>query len=130
MIKNFETITVELSQEELNLLPIIVHSFLKHKKGNPIKAPEIIKGMQDYLERNEIKTKFSDARLRKFVNYIRVNAIIPLCSTSNGYFCSYDEETLNDQVLSLKQRAYSINKAAEGLEKFIDLKDYDPRFSK
>ena len=118
-VVNFQAFTTELSPEELELLPILVKSFLKYKEGNPIKAADIIKGMKEWLEKNQIKLKFSDARLRKFVNYIRVNGIIPLCSTSNGYFCSYDIEMLESQILSLQQRAWSINNAADGLKKFL-----------
>jgi hypothetical protein len=119
MITNFETITHELTAEELNLVPVIVHSFRFYKKDNPIKADLIVKRMNDYLQKHESNVKMTQPRLRKIVNYIRTNGIIPLIATSNGYFTSDCKETIEEQIKSLQERANSIQRCAEGLKKFI-----------
>jgi len=114
-----ETITHELTDEELNLVPVIVHSFRFYKKDNPIKAELIVKRMNEYLQKNESKVKMNGPRLRKIVNYIRTNGIIPLIATSNGYFTSDCKQTIQEQIQSLQERANSIERCATGLKKFL-----------
>jgi hypothetical protein len=85
MIDNFETITHELNEDELYLIPYLISGFEKRTVNNPIKAPDIVKAMNDHFKaKGLIKSKFSDVRLRKCVNYIRVNSLIPLIATSKG----------------------------------------------
>ena len=45
--------------------------------------------------------------------------MIPLIATSNGYYVDYSKETLEAQIKSLKERASSINRCAQGLETFL-----------
>ena len=120
-ITNFEEITPELTIEELALVPILISGFELHTEKNPIKAPEIISSLRTYLSVNKpgIKIKITEARLRKFVNHIRVNAMLPLIATSKGYYVSWDDNELRMQVKSLQERARSILNAADGLERFI-----------
>mgnify|MGYP003335692744 FL=1 len=120
MIKNFEEHTFELTDEETNFIPILIKTFETRYKNNqpPIKAPDIIRGLNDYCQRNKIDMKFSEVRLRKMVNHIRTNSLLPLIATSKGYFISYDFKIVEDQVQSLYQRAASIKKCADGLLKF------------
>ena len=119
MITNFEAITHELTAKELELIPILVKSFSTRKENCPIKSPDIIKGVNDYLVRNNRKIKMSGPRLRKCCNYIRANGLLPLIATSTGYYVSYDKEIVKEQIKSLRQRANSINRCADGLEKFV-----------
>lgn len=115
MITNFDNITSELTQQELDLIPILVKGFRKHGKGNPILARDIVKMMAHFLKANNIPTQFSEARLRKCVNYIRTNAILPLMATSNGYYTSYNADEIYSQIQSLEERANSIKRCAGGL---------------
>lgn len=119
MITNFEEVTKELTAEELAVVPLMVKGFLKHGKDNPIKAPDIVFNLNDFLRAHGIKLKMTEARLRKMCNYIRANSIIPLIATSNGYFVSEDREIIQSQIKSLNQRAYSIKQCADGLLKFL-----------
>jgi hypothetical protein len=118
MIENFETITSELNEDELYLIPYLISGFEKRTVSNPIKAPEIVKAMNLHFK-DKIKSKFSDVRLRKCVNYIRVNSLLPLIATSKGYYCSWDKKEIASQINSLEQRARSINDCANGLKKFL-----------
>ena len=118
-ITNFEEFTHELTSDEMEILPIVVHGFRNYKKENPIKAELIVTRMNDYLQKHESKVKMTQPRLRKIVNYIRTNGIIPLIATSNGYFTSDCKETIAEQIKSLQERANSIERCAEGLKKFL-----------
>lgn len=116
MIINFEEITYELNDEEKKILHLLINGFKNYTQQNPIKEPEIV---SRFNERTGLK--LSGVRLRKLVNYIRSNGLLPLVATSKGYFVSYDKEVIYSQIKSLRQRATSINNCADGLEKFIKL---------
>jgi hypothetical protein len=119
MITNFEDFTGELSDDELNILPAVIHSFRRYKKDNPIKAPEIIEGINIYLKKRGYKFKMSGPRLRKMVNFIRSNSLLPLIATSKGYFTDSCKLTIQEQIKSLEERSRSIQKCADGLKSFL-----------
>lgn len=116
MITNFEEITIELTVDELSLVPVFVRSFQKYTKDNPIKASEIVKR---WNSSKSVKIKLSEPRLRKICNYIRSNSLLPLIATSNGYYVSYDKEDIEKQVKSLNERANSIINCAKGLNRYV-----------
>jgi hypothetical protein len=118
MITNFETITEELTAKELEIIPILVSGFNRYTKENPIKSPALIKNLNEYFVKNNIKNKIDGPRLRKCCNYIRSNAMLPLVATSNGYYVSSDKEEIKKQIKSLIERANSIMNCAKGLNKF------------
>jgi len=123
MIENFEEITAELTAEEQELLPALIAGFRRHDETDPIKGSQIVIQMNIWLEMNGKKGNFSEARLRKFVNHIRSNALLPLIATSKGYFCSEDTDVLHSQIRRLQQRARSILNCADGLEYYLMLND-------
>ena len=118
-ITNLEEITYELNDEELKILPILINGFKNKKKESPIKAPEIVKRCNEYLTQTNIKVKLTEPRLRKLVNYIRTNSILPLIATSSGYYVSTDRMEIINQIESLEQRANSIARCALGLKHFL-----------
>ncbi len=119
MVTNFEEITEELTPEELRVVPYMISAFEKHKKENPIKAPEIVNSMNAFLKKYEFSVKMTGARLRKFCNHIRTNGLLPLIATKKGYYVSYDKTEIEKQVRSLCERAASIRQSADGMAKFI-----------
>lgn len=119
MIQNFESITYELTEDEMNLVPILVAGFKRHGKNDPIKAPSIVEAVNKYLQSKGMKIKMTEVRLRKIVNYIRTNGMLPLCSTSKGYYISNDPDEIRSNVQSLLERASSIRKCADGLASLI-----------
>ena len=119
MIQNFEEITIELTDEEKRLIPILIDGFKRRSKDNSIKAPDIITKINDGKERLGLKKKLSEPRLRKLCNYIRSNSLLPLIATSNGYYCSYDKTEIEAQIISLQERADAIYNSAKGLRKFL-----------
>lgn len=118
-ITNFEDITAELSDDEIRLIPLLIGGFKNRTKANPIKAPEIVNKVNDYLIDKGEKVRLSEPRLRKIVNHIRSNSLLPLIATSKGYFVSTDRMELINQIESLEQRANSIAKCALGLKSFL-----------
>ena len=119
MITNFEEHTHELTSEEKEILQLVIHGFRGYKKSSPIKAELIVKRMNVFLENNGYKIRLTQPRLRKLVNYIRSNGLLPLIATSNGYFTSDCKLTILEQIKSLQERANSIERCAQGLKKFL-----------
>jgi hypothetical protein len=119
MIKTFEEHTSELTAEEMQILHLVVNGFRHYKKTNPIKSELIVTRMNQYLQNNGYKIKMTGPRLRKMVNYIRSNGLIPLIANSQGYFTSDCKQTILEQITSLQERANSIERCAQGLKKFL-----------
>lgn len=120
MITNFEEITEDITEAEKSLVPFFVKGFATKTKENPIKAPEIVKLLNEFLKKQGIDApKITPERLRKIVNYIRVNSLLPLIATSKGYYVSEDQDEIIKQIQSLKERAAAIVGAANGLMKFV-----------
>jgi hypothetical protein len=119
MITNFEDITQDLTKEELVLLPIFVSAFANRTESNPIKSADIVDKMNAYLVSKAIDMKITGVKVRKFVNHIRSNAILPVIATSKGYYVSHDQYIIMTQMKSLNQRARSILQCVDGLANFI-----------
>lgn len=113
MITNFEKITTELTPYELECILPDVFEILKEQK-KPITAKKLLQVINDGK-----KYSLNDVRFRKMVNYIRSNSILPIISTHRGYFVSYDEKELSNQIKSLYQRSNSIQDSAFGLNKIL-----------
>lgn len=116
MITNFEEITKPLTEEEKTIL-IKIYNLLEHRsKELPIKAPDLV-----LLVRKEtyLKRKFTEPRLRKIINFIRGNGILPVIGTSRGYYCSYNTEEILKEMQSLEERSDAIQFAKNGLRIFL-----------
>lgn len=116
MITNFENITHDLTEEELLLIPVMVKSFSRYSKEYPINAPDVVAR----FNASGAKYKLTEPRLRKMVNYIRSNGLIALIATSKGYYVSNEKDEIMKQVESLRQRANSIHRCADGLQLLIN----------
>jgi hypothetical protein len=117
MIKGHENITSELTSEELWLANEMIRFFKNKTKENPVKSIQIVTGINKHYT---LKKRFTDVRLRKIINYYRVNAILPVISTHAGYYVSYNEIDIEDMIQSLTQRAGSIIDCAFGLKRIIN----------
>jgi hypothetical protein len=115
MIAGHENNTFELSNDEIELANKIIPFFKLKTKDNPVKAKVIVDGVNRVYE---LTPKFTDVRLRKIINYYRCNGIIPIISSSKGYYVSYYQEDIEYMIESLNQRARSIQNCARGLEQF------------
>lgn len=115
MITNFEEITKPLTETEKGIMNILVSILEKTNPKNPIKAPQLV-SMITY--KYNIK-KFGQARLRKIINYIRGNGVLPVIATSKGYYLSYERNIIESEIKSLNERADAIRSASRGLRKFL-----------
>jgi|APGre2960657444_1045066.scaffolds.fasta_scaffold92295_2 hypothetical protein len=116
MILGHEEITNDLNSEEIWLANELVKFFVNKTKDNPVKSIQIVTGVNKHYS---LKKRFTDVRLRKIINYYRVNSIVPIISNKNGYYVSYDETEIENMVTSLSQRAGSILDCAIGLKRII-----------
>lgn len=69
MITNFERITYDLNDQELEFVDVLISGFKNRSRENPIKAPEIIKKANDHSA-ERIGIRLTEPRLRKLVNSI------------------------------------------------------------
>lgn len=111
MIEGFESQTCELSPEELSLVPAFVRSFNNHiGRDKAVTNKDIRAGFE------RCGVKLSDVRVRKIVNYIRVNDLVSLLlATSDGYFVATTEEEVASYICSLRERAMAIDRVAKAL---------------
>ncbi len=119
-VRTFEEHTSDLSETELEMIPFLIEGFKTHDEKDPIKGPVIVKKLNLFFANKQSPFKMTEVKLRKCVNYIRSNSLLPLIATSSGYFCTGNKDIINSQIISLKQRAYQINMGAGGLEKFLN----------
>lgn len=122
-LTNFEEITYELDEYELEQLPSIVkHLKKKIGKDNAVTSTEVIEA---YKNANKSMT---GARWRKIINYIRKNHLIPfLMASSKGYYIATDKEDVRKYKESLKQRIQEITAVYDAIEydeRHTDLKEY------
>ena len=120
MITNFEELTFELTEkEEITIIPILIE-ILKDREGK-LKA---VKNTRIISILNSKGIKIHAPRVRKLIQYIRINGIIErLIGSKNGYYISNDEKELKEYIESLMQRANSISIMARQLN--YQLKNLD-----
>lgn len=118
-VTNFEQYTAALNDQELAVLPTFLEVVKTGTDHRPLKAPRLVEMINIHLHDRGISFRMTDERFRKFVNYTRSNAILPLIATSHGYFVSYDPEVIRAQMKSLRERAGGILAAREGLAVFV-----------
>jgi len=101
MLTNFENYTVELSDDEKKIVPIIIERFKKRPgKENVVTNPKIIDGLQKHFG---IKT--SEPRIRKIIQFIRLNDLLPgLIATKHGYYLTNDIKELTEWIEQMRQR--------------------------
>lgn len=119
MITNFEKETEKLTDKEIKIVPYLVKGLQSKTAENPIKAPAIVKAMNEFLKDQNINIKMTEPMLRKCIGHIRRENILPIIGTSKGYFVSYDKTKIMEQIKSLNERAESMIATAKALKGFI-----------
>jgi hypothetical protein len=107
-----------MTEGEKKLVPVIIKGLSTKTKANPITGADIVSAINSQKDKYGIKL-FSEPRLRKIVNFIRTEGILPVMATSNGYYVTKDRAELESQIESLTQRAEAIMSSANGLKKFL-----------
>lgn len=99
-----------LTNVEADLIPSFKR-LLKHARGpeNAMSARMIVESIQ----RNYPDIRIDDVRVRKIINYMRVNKMIKnLLASSRGYFIERDRERVRQYVSSLRSRARNVMQVA------------------
>lgn len=111
MIKGFDQETAPLTNYETGvLLPLLVRG-LRTKKGrdSAVTNRYIVTALRG-------SCKISEARVRKIINHIRTNDLIPgLIATSDGYFIAEAESELLEYEESLKGREDAIREVRQSI---------------
>lgn len=105
MITNFESITVELSDDEMKMVDVVVSRFKqKPGKDNIVTNQQILTGLN-----NAFGLNLSEPRIRKIVQYIRINNILPgLIGVSRGYYYTENVDEIESWIQSMEERERSI----------------------
>lgn len=111
MIRNFDNETAPLTgYETWVLLPRLI-SGLKTKQGRRSAVTN-----KYIVSRLKGSFKISEARVRKIINHIRTNDLIPgLIATSDGYFIAEAESELLEYEESLKGREDAIREVRQSI---------------
>lgn len=116
MINGFEKFTIELNDDEMKIVRIIVDRF-RQKPGikNIVTNGQMITGLK-----NHYQIEITEPRIRKVIQYIRLNNLIPgLIATSKGYYSTDDIDELEKWIETMKQRENAIRESRQSIEIFI-----------
>lgn len=121
-IINFELFTEDLTEQELAHSNDVKSHLEAILYGPPVKQPDVVAQLNmriafDYGGQPPIN--ITSEKLRKYFNYFRSYGILPIIATSSGCYLSQDKEEVLKQVQSLEERARQIQRAADGLKKFL-----------
>jgi hypothetical protein len=116
MIKNFEELTFELTNEERFVVQTMIKRFETLKGKEFIVTGEQIR---DGINKN-LNLHFDMIRIRKMIQFIRTNDLVAgLIATSKGYYVAKTAEEIEDWIESLKSRENAIRKIREVAEQTV-----------
>lgn len=113
MLKGFEATTAPLSEYEMKVLvPLIVRGLrTKVGKAKAVTNSYIVRCLKGRYE-------LTEARVRKIINYIRCNDIVPfLIATSTGYYIATSPDEVRDYEESLLSREAAIRAVREAIHR-------------
>ena len=117
MVTNFELHTKDISIEDLKNVDPLIDILSKTNKETKFLTPKLVVLLNVYND--DDRPKVNGRKIRKLVNYIRTKGIAPIIATSGGYYISKDPKEIKKQIVSLIERASSINSCADGLLKYL-----------
>jgi hypothetical protein len=113
VLTGFEKHTAPLTEKELSfLLPKFLAGFEKRiGKDNAVTSTAIVESFK-----NRFNYKLSDVTIRKIVNHIRNNNLLPgLVACSSGYYVTNNPREVEDYIKSLASRENEINRIKKGM---------------
>jgi hypothetical protein len=117
MLKNFESVTHELTSFELECVEFLGQWFMANKgRKNSLKNAQISK-----IVENKFGKKLVEARVRKVVQALRTNGLPNLIASGKGYFYTEDVKEIQDWIISLKQRELAIRTIREKAERQVEI---------
>jgi hypothetical protein len=125
MITNFDNETAPLNELEQKAAAIIADGMMRWHTGKDkvISSDAICKGLAKNYECFRVqqgnggyKPYLNGARIRKIINRIRMENLVPLLvSSSAGYYVATDATEVRDYIRSLKERASAITAVSQAL---------------
>jgi hypothetical protein len=120
MITNFEK---ETNFNPEKHLPVVVwlETYFRGTKGNRIPTsgtPIVGKKICDAIKARLDLTSFGESELRLCIHQTRKRGIVPIGSSSKGYFLIQSQDEMDLQIRSLEERASAIQSAADSLRQF------------
>ena len=115
MITGFEELTEPLTEKEetVFLPPILQGLRAKIGREKAVTNKSIIQGLK--VNRG---IRISEARVRKIINHIRCNDLVPcLVATSDGYYIAESEQELLDYEESLAGREEAIHEVRQSIRR-------------
>ena len=115
MITGFEEQTEPLNEQEREVFlpPIIKGLRVKVGKQKAVTNKDIVRGLKA-----NCGIKIGEARVRKMINHIRNNDIIPcLIATSKGYYIAETKDEMLDYIDSLYGRVEAIEADALSMKR-------------
>lgn len=111
----------KINVEDINILvPTLVKMFkLKSSKDKILKTKDIVTFFNNKKSELGLKTSFNTQRLQKLINYIRVNSILPIITTSTGYYSSFDKQDILETIAQFDGRIEAMIAAREGMRYII-----------
>lgn len=113
MIDKFEKETKDLTDYEKRiLLPIMVKCLSNHKGKDMAVSNALM-----CAKMSECGYQISDARVRKIINHIRINALVEcLVASGQGYYVAQTEREMRTYIASLRSREEAIGAMRMALE--------------
>lgn len=118
MIQGFEEQTAPLTEyERTTLLPMLVKCIERRKGADmAVTNTRIVKAFREH------GYTLSEARVRKLVNHIRINGLVPrLVASSRGYYVTDDMNELRTFLQSLRGREEAIRAVRIAMEKQLSM---------
>lgn len=111
----------KMNSDDINILvPLLVKMFVnKTSKDNVLSTRKITTFFTDKKQTIGFTGAFTTQRLQKLVNYIRVNSILPVISSNNGYYYSEDKQDIMEMIMNFEGRINAMKAAADGLRYIV-----------
>lgn len=121
---------MKLTKEEANIILPVIMKMLRTKstQTSPLHGARIVDWLNYKREDIGFKSPMTESKLRKCINYIRTNGLLPVIADDHGYYITSEPAVIRDMAQSLRRRTDAILAAAKGLESLADA--IDPRPAK
>lgn len=117
MINGFEKQTEKLTDYEKEVLLPVMVKCLERKVGKE----NAVTNAYMCVRMNAKGYEIGEARVRKIINHIRTNNLVPrLMASSCGYYVTNDENELKSYIASLKGREDAIRAMRNAVEEQLE----------
>lgn len=105
---------VNLTPDELRILPKILQSLKKRNIGNVVKKNDIVISLNEFYN-----LKLDSERVGKIINRIRANSN-PIIENNQGYYYSEDIKDIEQQIIILENNITELKQSVKGLKNILN----------